>query len=959
MRQGGRGRGRLGSGGANQPLVGDKIYARVFERQPELAGKITGMILSLGEDAAMAALSDGDLLESYIHEALWLLDVPAPEEGDAAAWRGPDIPRGGPSTGDDGWPEPEPAPHPGHSMLVAWDEPEPAPLPRFDSGDTPWREEEVRAPTIRPAEFLGGKRSVESQVTAQNETGIKALGPDGCVPGLAAWLREMKLTRSLPRAREWLDEMGACRLDEVLEILDEFAEGVELRPLEVKRLHRYAAEAAEKVDVPPSSGSTAVAPPTVDPMSAAVSASVPATAAPLSAVVTSTSQGYARAPQPPQHRVDATAPIKAARGGNTTYPPVATEGIGMRARGRGIARGGASAGHGANRTEQRMAETLRDKIRKALDDESAEHEAVLQTLGLRELEELLATVDEAVSHKVLDRSTEHAPASSRPRATVAAARGPGRGRNATAGTADVATCNVSGLNAGADKLRGIAEEVATVRGRGRGRNATASMTAVITNKVSGSNAGADELRGVTEEVATVRGRGRGRNATAGTAAVTTNKVYGSNAGADELAEVAEEEKTEIAAPSTNRFRARGRFGRGGCAATVAEAKHHTDFEAESVSTPVTSEEFASPIETGRVWRAASSSSASLRRGLSKQPSNATFPPLISTNASSPCVRALGGDFAISWLGLGTWAWGNDKWGYRSFDRSYNEASLREIVSGVANTGVGIIDTAATYGRGFAETVIGEELPRTGAFPVVATKYFPRPRDRDVQSAMLEAARLSQKRLGECPIGLFQIHGPVHPTATLEEQADGLAAVVHKGLARAVGVCNFSIDEVRAVHAQLARHGLPLSSLQVEFSLLRQHPERCGLLAECARLGVVVLAFCPLGMGRLTGKYDLSSQEPPWAESGGRPFGGSLSGEPRRLAALMRALREVAQTHNRTPGQVALNWVISRGAVPIPGAKTVAQATENVGALGWRLSDNECTRLARLGAEGSISDFQHG
>merc|ERR1719410_1680160 len=99
--------------------------------------------------------------------------------------------------------------------------------------------------------------------------------------------------------------------------------------------------------------------------------------------------------------------------------------------------------------------------------------------------------------------------------------------------------------------------------------------------------------------------------------------------------------------------------------------------------------------------------------------------------------------------------------------------------------------------------------------------------------MLSAAKQSLQRLGPSVhrLGLFQVHAPVHPTASPEQYADGLAAVVHAGLTSAVGVCNFSGTELRVVHGRLANHGIPLATLQVEFSLLRQYPAHCGLLEE--------------------------------------------------------------------------------------------------------------------------------
>mmetsp|Transcript_27362 Transcript_27362/g.53494 ORF Transcript_27362/g.53494 Transcript_27362/m.53494 type:complete len:770 (+) Transcript_27362:151-2460(+) len=325
----------------------------------------------------------------------------------------------------------------------------------------------------------------------------------------------------------------------------------------------------------------------------------------------------------------------------------------------------------------------------------------------------------------------------------------------------------------------------------------------------------------------------------------------------------------------------------------------------------------------------------------------------------PLLRTVDANMRISEVGLGTWSWGNRKWGFQAFDRSYDEHSIEGALQAALQAGVYFIDTAPTYGHGLAESLLGRNLPsaEVPGSVCIATKYYPHPRDSSLPAAMLSAARKSLQRLGPSiqRLGLFQVHAPVHPTATFKQYADGLAAVVHAGLTSAVGVCNFSGDELRVLHGRLAEQGIPLATLQVEFSLLRQYPAHCGLLEECRQLGVVVLAYSPLGMGRLTGKFS-NSERLPWGD-GERPFGNTLG--PERLAELQMALKQLGRRHRKSPSQVALNWVICKGAVPIPGAKTAQQACENCGAMGWRLSSDECAWLADFGAVGSTSDFQHG
>ena len=187
-------------------------------------------------------------------------------------------------------------------------------------------------------------------------------------------------------------------------------------------------------------------------------------------------------------------------------------------------------------------------------------------------------------------------------------------------------------------------------------------------------------------------------------------------------------------------------------------------------------------------------------------------------------------------------------------------------------------------------------------------------------------------------------------------ADALARAHQAGLVKAVGVSNYSEREMRAIHAALARHGIPLATNQIEYSLLRTMPESSGLLRACTELGVVVLAYSPLGQGRLTGKYTAANPPP-----GRRNFSSFPMTEIDPLVAELRRIGE--RHHGKTPAQVALNWIICKGAIPIPGAKNREQAEQNAGALGWRLTDDEVRAFDAMGKSGMRTlmhrVWQHG
>ncbi len=327
--------------------------------------------------------------------------------------------------------------------------------------------------------------------------------------------------------------------------------------------------------------------------------------------------------------------------------------------------------------------------------------------------------------------------------------------------------------------------------------------------------------------------------------------------------------------------------------------------------------------------------------------------------ASDRIALAGSDVTIPPLGVGTWAWGDKGvWGMGGYDQSLTESTIRDAWDASMEAGVVLFDTAEVYGHGESERIIGRLLaaePGVRDRVVIASKFMPSPWKVNVRAALLSAARGSRERLGVGTIDLYQIHGPVS-LRSHDALADALAAAHAEGLVRAVGVSNYSARETRAMDAALRKQDLRLASNQVEFSLLRTMPLRVGLIDCCRELGVVPLAYSPIGQGRLTGKY--SAAHPP-------PGSRSFSAHPmEQVDKVVEQLRRIGEAHgDRTPSQVALAWLIAKGAVPIPGAKNRSQAEQNAGALGWQMTAEELATLdqAALYGKRGIAQrvWQHG
>jgi aryl-alcohol dehydrogenase-like predicted oxidoreductase len=289
------------------------------------------------------------------------------------------------------------------------------------------------------------------------------------------------------------------------------------------------------------------------------------------------------------------------------------------------------------------------------------------------------------------------------------------------------------------------------------------------------------------------------------------------------------------------------------------------------------------------------------------------------------------------VGVGAWSWGDTMvWG---FGHGYDTSDIAAAYHASLAAGVTLFDTAELYGRGKSERILGR-LARGAEQPIaIATKFMPYPWRLSARS-LLGAVEGSLRRLQVGQIDLYQIHLP-SPLLSIPKLMDALADAVAEGKVRYVGVSNFSARQLRTAHAALARRGVPLVSNQIQYSLLARTPEVDGVRDTCHELGVTLIAYSPLAMGLLTGKY-----RPGAAPGGARRFLGRFSDQS--LAAVqpvIELLRAIGAAHgDKSASQVALNWLIQRGTLPIPGAKNARQASENAGALGWALDADEMARI---------------
>ena len=286
------------------------------------------------------------------------------------------------------------------------------------------------------------------------------------------------------------------------------------------------------------------------------------------------------------------------------------------------------------------------------------------------------------------------------------------------------------------------------------------------------------------------------------------------------------------------------------------------------------------------------------------------------------------------MGLGAWQWGDRiVWNY---GQTHTDVDLRQAFEVSLNLGIRFIDTAEVYGSGYSERLLGKFLKETNQPLLIATKFFPWPW-RITRGSIPHALKGSLERIGVEAVDLYQIHW-VSPFMSPETMMEGMMECVKRGWTRTVGVSNFGQKHMIRAYSTLALHGIPLASNQVHYSLLSREVEKNGTLARCKELGVRLIAYSPLEKGLLTGKY--SSEAPPPGVRGSQYV--ELL---KKLPPVIKLLQEIGQNHGgKTVSQVSLNWLICKGALPIPGAKNVRQAEENAGGAGWQMTEAEVSRI---------------
>jgi aryl-alcohol dehydrogenase-like predicted oxidoreductase len=302
---------------------------------------------------------------------------------------------------------------------------------------------------------------------------------------------------------------------------------------------------------------------------------------------------------------------------------------------------------------------------------------------------------------------------------------------------------------------------------------------------------------------------------------------------------------------------------------------------------------------------------------------------------------------ITRVGFGAWALGGGDWEF-GWGPQDDQESI-DAIHHALEQGVNWIDTAAAYGFGRSEQVVGRALEGVDRRPYVFTKasLIEGPGRRVEHSlkrdSILREAEASIERLGVDAIDLYQIHWPI-PEADIEEGWAALAELKGQGLVRHIGVSNFDVGQLRRIQSVA-----PVETLQPPYALVEREVE-AELLPFAEAEGIGVIVYSPMGSGLLTGKMtreriasmgddDFRKRDPRFREP-------QLS----RNLALVERLKAVAERHDTTPGAVAIAWALRNPAVDgaIVGFRRPDQVDPLLPAAGMELTGEDVAEIEAVG-----------
>lgn len=308
---------------------------------------------------------------------------------------------------------------------------------------------------------------------------------------------------------------------------------------------------------------------------------------------------------------------------------------------------------------------------------------------------------------------------------------------------------------------------------------------------------------------------------------------------------------------------------------------------------------------------------------------------------------------ITPLGIGAWAIGGGGWAF-AWGTQDDDESIGAIRAGI-DAGLNWIDTAAVYGLGHSEEIVGKAIQGLSKKPYIFTKCERRwDENRNIVKVLKgdsirEECENSLRRLNIDVIDLYQIHWP-EPDEDIEEGWEALAKLKAEGKVRWIGVSNFNVAQLKR-----AQKIAPVTSLQPPYSIISPEIED-EILPYCLEQNIGTIVYSPMKSGLLTGKMTRERIAAMPADDFRKRTPNFQEPLLTRNLSLVELLHKIGNDYGRTPGEVAIAWTLRHPAVTaaIVGLRSPEQLTGVIGAAGFRLSDSEVKSITEFMTSAAVT-----
>ncbi len=297
------------------------------------------------------------------------------------------------------------------------------------------------------------------------------------------------------------------------------------------------------------------------------------------------------------------------------------------------------------------------------------------------------------------------------------------------------------------------------------------------------------------------------------------------------------------------------------------------------------------------------------------------------------------------VALGTWSWGSGfAGGDQVFGNNLSAENLKPVFDAAMKAGLNLWDTAAVYGMGSSESILGEfvrQYPREEV--ILSTKFTPQIAGNGI-TPVADLLNASFERLGTDYMDIYWIHNPMD----VKKWTPGLIPLLKSGKVKRVGVLNHNLEEIKLANSILEKEEYAISAVQNHYSLLYRSSEEAGILDYCKENNITFFAYMVLEQGALSGKYNTKN---PLPQGSGR--GETYNKVLPLIEKLTNAMKEIGSSRNASVAQVAIAWAIAKNTLPIIGVTKIAQVDEAAGATKFTLTAQEIEKIEVLAAKAGV------